>query len=51
MHFSGLTFAGALPWCAALPAAGYVLGANYYERVSGAIGQAAVVGLLLVVAP
>src|SRR5437764_12492734 len=27
--FSVLTFAGALPWCAALALAGYVLGTNY----------------------
>jgi membrane protein DedA with SNARE-associated domain len=51
--FSLLTLVGALPWCAALTAVGYVLGANY-ERVSGpmekiAIGIAVVV-LIIVVA-
>ena len=40
--FSLLTFAGALPWCAALAAAGYTLGKNY-DRVSGPIQYAAIV--------
>jgi len=40
--FSVLTFAGALPWCAALAAAGYTLGKNY-DRVSGPIQYAAIV--------
>jgi membrane protein DedA with SNARE-associated domain len=39
--FAGLTFAGALPWCAALTAVGYVLGANY-DRISGPIEKAAI---------
>lgn len=39
--FSILTFAGALPWCAALALAGYTLGKNY-ERVSGPIQYAAI---------
>ena len=47
--FSGLTFAGALPWCALLAGAGYALG-NNYERVSGPIGKVAVIIALLVVA-
>jgi len=47
-RFSGLTFAGALPWCAALAAAGYAFGASY-GRVSGAIEKLAVVVALLVV--
>ena len=40
--FSLLTFAGALPWCAALAAAGDTLGKNY-DRVSGPIQYAAIV--------
>ena len=48
IRFSALTFAGALPWCAALGASGYALGASY-QRVSGPIERAAVVvGLGLV---
>ena len=45
--FSVLTFAGALPWCAALALAGYVLGTNY-DRISGPIEKAAIVIALLV---
>jgi membrane protein DedA with SNARE-associated domain len=45
--FSILTFAGALPWCAALAVAGYTLGKNY-DRVSGPIQYAAIVIALLV---
>jgi membrane protein DedA with SNARE-associated domain len=45
--FSLLTLAGALPWCAALTVAGYVLGVNY-ERVSGPIEKIAV-GIAVVV--
>lgn len=49
VRFSILTFAGALPWCAALALVGYVLGRNY-ERVSGPVGKVAIVIALLVVA-
>ena len=49
VRFSILTFAGALPWCAALAVVGYELGRNY-ERVSGPVGKAAIVIALLVVA-
>jgi membrane protein DedA with SNARE-associated domain len=45
--FSILTFFGALPWCAALALAGYLLGTNY-ERISGPIEKAAIVIALLV---
>jgi membrane protein DedA with SNARE-associated domain len=49
LSFSMLTLAGSLPWCAALAAAGYVLGENY-RQVSGPLGTAAsVVGVLVVV--
>ena len=46
-RFLGLTFAGALPWCAALAALGYVLGADY-TLVSGPIEKAAAVIALLI---
>ena len=46
--FSILTFAGALPWCAALALAGYELGKNY-DRISGAVEKAAIVVALAVV--
>jgi len=46
--FSALTLAGALPWCAALTAAGYFLGANY-DRVSGPIQTAAIAIAVVVV--
>lgn len=39
-RFAVLTLVGALPWCAALAAAGYAVGANY-ERVSRPIEGAA----------
>jgi len=45
--FSILTFAGALPWCAALALVGYLLGTNY-DRISGPIEKAAIVIALLV---
>jgi membrane protein DedA with SNARE-associated domain len=48
LKFSILTFAGALPWCAALALAGYVLGRNY-DRISGPLQKAAIVIALLVV--
>jgi membrane protein DedA with SNARE-associated domain len=51
--FSILTFAGALPWCAALAFAGYTLVKNY-DRVSkpieyAAFAIAAVVAVVVVV--
>jgi membrane protein DedA with SNARE-associated domain len=46
-HFSLLTLVGALPWCAALTAVGYILGANY-DRVSGPMEKIAI-GIALVV--
>lgn len=47
-RFSALTFAGALPWCAALTYAGYQVGANY-DRVNGPVSKAAIVIAVLVV--
>jgi len=47
-RFSVLTFAGALPWCAALAIVGYVLGRNY-DRISGPLEKAALVIALVVV--
>lgn len=49
VRFSVLTFAGALPWCAALALVGFELGRNY-QTVSDPIGKAAIVLALLVVA-
>jgi membrane protein DedA with SNARE-associated domain len=46
-RFSVLTFVGALPWCAALALAGYILGRNY-ERISGPIEKIAIVIAVLV---
>jgi membrane protein DedA with SNARE-associated domain len=46
--FSVLTFAGALPWCAALALVGYELGRNY-DRISGTLQKATIVIALLVV--
>jgi membrane protein DedA with SNARE-associated domain len=48
-RFAALTFAGALPWCAALAFAGYVLGRNY-DRISAPVEKAAIVIALLVAA-
>ena len=48
IRFSVLTFAGALPWCAALALAGYALGRNY-DRISAPIEKAALVVAALVV--
>lgn len=42
IRFSVLTFAGALPWCAALAVTGYLLGRNY-DRISAPIEKAALV--------
>lgn len=47
-RFAVLTFAGALPWCAALALVGYELGKNY-DRISGPVEKAAIVIALLVV--
>jgi membrane protein DedA with SNARE-associated domain len=49
LRFTLLTAIGALPWCIALAAVGYAIGANY-DRVSGPIGTAAIVIALIVVA-
>lgn len=49
VRFSVLTFVGALPWCAALAYAGYVLGRNY-DRISGPLEKAAIVIALAVAA-
>lgn len=49
VRFTLLTAAGALPWCIALAAAGYAIGANY-SRVSGPIEVAAIVIAVIVVA-
>jgi membrane protein DedA with SNARE-associated domain len=46
-RFSVLTFAGALPWCAALTLAGYLLGRNY-DRISGPVEKVAIAIALLV---
>ena len=46
-RFSLLTFAGALPWCAALAYVGYALGRNY-DRISGPVEKSAIVIALLV---
>ena len=48
LRFSVLTFAGALPWCAALALVGYTLGRNY-ERISGPLEKGAI-GIALLVA-
>jgi membrane protein DedA with SNARE-associated domain len=49
VRFTLLTAIGALPWCIALAAAGYAIGANY-SRVSGPIEVAAIVIAVIVVA-
>ena len=45
--FAVLTFAGALPWCAALTLAGYTLGRNY-DKISGPVEKIAIAIALLV---
>jgi membrane protein DedA with SNARE-associated domain len=47
LRFSILTFVGALPWCAALALAGYVLGKNY-DRISGPVEKSAIAIALVV---
>lgn len=49
LRFTLLTAIGALPWCVALAAAGYAIGANY-KSVSGPIGVAAIIIAVIVVA-
>ncbi|HEX4756102.1 MAG TPA: DedA family protein [Candidatus Dormibacteraeota bacterium] len=49
VRFTLLTAVGALPWCIALAAAGYAIGANY-SRVSGPIEVAAIIIAVIVVA-
>lgn len=49
VRFTLLTAIGALPWCIALAAAGYAIGANY-SRVSGPIEVAAIVIAVIVIA-
>ncbi len=48
LRFSVLTVAGVLPWCIALTAAGYAVGASY-DRISGPIEKVAIVIAVLVV--
>lgn len=48
VRFAALTFVGALPWCAALAIAGYVLGKSY-DRISGPVEKVAI-GIALLVA-
>lgn len=47
VRFTVLTFIGALPWCIALAAGGYAIGANY-DKISGPI-QTVALGLAVVV--
>jgi membrane protein DedA with SNARE-associated domain len=47
LRFFLLTFAGVLPWCAGLAAAGYAIGLSY-DRVSGPIEKAAL-GIAVIV--
>jgi membrane protein DedA with SNARE-associated domain len=49
LRFSVLTFVGALPWCAALAAGGYAVGASY-DKISGPITVVAIVIAVVVVA-
>ena len=49
VRFTLLTFAGALPWCIALAAGGYAIGANY-NRISGPIEVVAIILAVVVVA-
>ena len=48
LRFSGLTFAGALPWCFALTFAGSQVGAGY-DQISGPIEKVAIVLAVVVV--
>ena len=49
VRFTVLTFLGALPWCIALAAGGYAIGANY-DKISGPIQTVAIVFAVIVVA-
>ncbi len=49
VRFTVLTFVGALPWCIALAAGGYAIGANY-DKISGPIQTIAIVFAVIVVA-
>jgi membrane protein DedA with SNARE-associated domain len=49
VRFTLLTFIGALPWCIALAAGGYAIGANY-DKISGPIQDVALVLAVVVVA-
>jgi membrane protein DedA with SNARE-associated domain len=49
VRFTLLTFVGALPWCIALAAGGYAIGANY-NRISGPIEIAAIIIAVILVA-
>jgi membrane protein DedA with SNARE-associated domain len=49
VRFTVLTAVGALPWCIALAAGGYAVGANY-SRISGPIETAALVLAVVVLA-
>ncbi len=49
LRFTLLTFIGALPWCIALAAGGYAIGANY-DKISGPIQTIALVLAVVVVA-
>jgi membrane protein DedA with SNARE-associated domain len=49
VRFTLLTFIGALPWCIALAAGGYAIGANY-NRISGPIEIAAIIIAVILVA-
>jgi membrane protein DedA with SNARE-associated domain len=49
LRFTVLTFIGALPWCIALAAGGYAIGANY-SRISGPIEIVAIILAVVVIA-
>jgi membrane protein DedA with SNARE-associated domain len=49
LRFTLLTAIGALPWCVALAAGGYAIGANY-DRIAGPIEVVAIIIAVLVIA-
>jgi membrane protein DedA with SNARE-associated domain len=49
LRFTLLTFIGALPWCIALAAGGYAIGASY-DKISGPLQTVAIVLAVVVVA-
>jgi membrane protein DedA with SNARE-associated domain len=49
LRFTLLTAIGALPWCIALAAGGYAIGANY-DRIAGPIEVVAIIIAVLVIA-